>query len=64
MRETELFARLNKHLGQAYALAWAEQVSLPELGSKTVREALADGVDCKTIWRAAWVALELPARDR
>ena len=28
------------------------------------RAALEAGVPCKEIWRAAWAALELPARER
>mgnify|MGYP001942060342 FL=1 len=64
MRESELFARLREHLGDDYAPAWAAQVGLAELNSRTVQEAVADGVDCKTIWRAAWQQLELPAKYR
>ncbi|MDO5683077.1 MAG: DUF3046 domain-containing protein [Propionibacteriaceae bacterium] len=64
MRETDLWARLNRHLGPAYAQVWAEQTSLAGLGSRTVQEALAAGTPCKTIWRAVWEALELPAIDR
>lgn len=63
MRESELWSRLKDHLGEAYYLSWAEQQSLPGLDSMTVREALAAGIPCKTIWRAAWLALELPQRD-
>jgi hypothetical protein len=29
-----------------------------------VEEAMAAGIDCKTIWRAVWEALELPASER
>lgn len=64
MREVELWRRLEAALGKAYAQAWAGQVVLADLGGRTVREALAAGVDRKQIWRAAWSALELPARDR
>ncbi|WP_203566629.1 DUF3046 domain-containing protein [Aestuariimicrobium ganziense] len=64
MRETELWARLKQHLGSGYAGVWAEQVGLAGLQGRTVVEALADGVDCKTIWRAVWVSLELPDRER
>lgn len=60
MRETELWARMNEHLGRAYAQHWAESQALSALGGRTVREALSDGVDCKTIWRAVWADLELP----
>jgi len=46
------------------ALLWAESHVISELGSRTVREALAAGVPCKDIWRAVWQNLELPASDR
>ncbi len=64
MRETELWRRLEQHVGRSYARSWASQTALSELGSRTVVEAIADGVPFKTIWEAAWVALELPASDR
>ena len=64
MRETELWARLDQALGAAYSHVWAAEHSLAELGGRTVREALADGIDCKTIWRTVWRTLELPTRDR
>ncbi len=64
MREAELWQRLEAHLGSAYALVWAEQVALAELGGRTVREALAANLPCKSIWRAVWAQLELPACDR
>jgi hypothetical protein len=46
-------------LGDGYVRTWAEQVALSELAGRTVMESLAAGVDCKTIWRAVWTALEL-----
>ena len=64
MREAELWARLERHLGSGYALVWAERLVMADLGGRTVTEALAAGVPCKQIWRAAWSALELPAVDR
>lgn len=64
MKETELWARLSAHLGVAYARVWADQHNLADLRGRTVTEALADGVPCKTIWRAVWSALELPVADR
>ncbi|SDB84366.1 Protein of unknown function [Raineyella antarctica] len=64
MRETELWRRLELHLGSGYARVWAEQQVLADLGGRTVVEAIAAGVNLKTIWRACWGALELPARDR
>lgn len=64
MRETELWRRLEQHLGSGYAHVWAEQQVLAELGGRTVVEALAAGVAPKQVWRACWAALELPARER
>ncbi|WIY84177.1 DUF3046 domain-containing protein [Propionimicrobium sp. PCR01-08-3] len=64
MREAELWQRLTAQLGSGYAHVWAEQVVLADLGGRTVTEALAAGVPCKTIWRAIWSQLELPARER
>lgn len=64
MREAELWHRLRTQLGDGYALVWAEQTVMADLDGRTVLEALADGVDCKRIWRAAWAQLELPLRER
>lgn len=64
VRETELWQRLNTHLGSAYAQVWAQQTVLAALGGRTVVEALSDGMPCKRIWRAAWEVLDLPARER
>jgi hypothetical protein len=64
MRETEFWARMRTHLGSAYAYVWASQHSLAQLGGRTVDEAMAAGIDCKTIWRAVWETLELPDRER
>ncbi|MGI5952453.1 MAG: DUF3046 domain-containing protein [Brooklawnia sp.] len=64
MREAELWQRMKVALGDGYARAWAEQTVLSGIGGRTVMEALRDGVPCKTIWRAVWAQLELPAHDR
>lgn len=64
MKETELWRRLDEHLGQAYARVWAAEQTLPGLDSRTVQQALADGEPTKTVWRAAWAALELPDSER
>lgn len=53
---------MNEVLPSGYAATWANQVVLEELGGRTVRDALADGLPCKRIWRAVWKQLELPAR--
>lgn len=64
MKETELWARLQQHLGTGYYRVWAAEQNLGDLGGRTVVEAIAAGVPFKDIWRAAWAVLELPARDR
>ncbi|MFC7625791.1 DUF3046 domain-containing protein [Microlunatus sp. GCM10028923] len=64
MKETELWNRLNRHLGDSYARVWAAEHNVAELDSRTVVQALEAGVPAKTIWRAVWAALELPARER
>lgn len=61
MREAELWQRLDLVLPDGYAAVWASQVVLADLGGRTVSEALAAGLPCKRIWRAAWRYLELPA---
>lgn len=55
---------MNEVLPAGYALTWAESVVLEELGSRTVREALAAGLSSKQIWRAVWKQLELPGNLR
>ncbi len=60
MREVELWARLEEVLGAGYARVWAENTVLADLGSRTVDQALAAGIPCKSIWRAVWAQLELP----
>jgi len=64
VKETELWRRLNQHLGESYARVWAAEQTLPGLGSRTVLQALGDGDPTKDVWRAVWAALELPDRDR
>ena len=51
-------------LGPAYARSWARQHVLRELGGRTVQESLDEGENPKTIWRAVWAELDLPARER
>jgi hypothetical protein len=64
MREAELRGKLAHHLGRAYSLVWADTVVIGQLEHRTVSQALAAGVPCLRIWRAAWDALELPDSER
>jgi hypothetical protein len=64
VKHTEFWSRLEDALGPAYARSWAAMYVLGDLGGRTVDEALAAGVPPKQVWRAVWVALDLPARER
>ncbi len=64
MRHTELWGRLETALGPDAAKTWAEYQAITALGSRTVNEALADGVPPKQVWLEVWTVLELPARDK
>lgn len=63
VRYTEFWARLESVKG-AEARSWAELFVMPELGSRTVREALDAGVPPKQVWSAVWQTLELPDTDK
>lgn len=64
MKHSEFWLRMDHHLGDTYARAWASSQVIGELEGKTVDEALADGVPPKTVWRAVHLALRLPASER
>jgi DUF3046 family protein len=64
VRHTELWARMNAALGPAYARTWAHEHVVRGLEQRTVMQALAEGWDAKSVWRAVWAELELPIRDR
>jgi len=64
VRLTEFWARMERHLGQSYARSWAHDMVLWQLDGRTVQQALDQGVDTKTVWRAVVTALDLPARER
>lgn len=64
MRHSELWTRLERHLGSGYAKVWSQQQVLAQLGGHTVEEALAAGEPPRLVWRAVWEALELPSSER
>lgn len=64
MRYTEFWSRMDDALGSAYSRTWADTHVLGRLGSRTVNSALSAGEDPKTVWRAVWEELELPAHRR
>lgn len=64
MKHSELWLRMDHHLGGSYSRVWAQTQVLSALNGHTVDEALAAGEQPKTVWRAVWSALELPASER
>jgi len=64
VRHSELWARMERHLGGPYSRVWARQQVLRELGGRTVEQALAEGEPPKRVWRAVCSALELPDAER
>ncbi len=64
MRLSEFWKRMNTHFGAAYASSLAQDQVLSTLGGRTVNEALAAGIDAKSVWRAVCDSFELPARER
>ncbi len=64
MRLTDFWERMDRRFGALYAASYAADMVLAELGSRTVRQALADGDDPKLVWRAVCDATEAPATER
>lgn len=64
VRHTEFWARMDRHLGGAYARVWADQFVIGVLGNRTASEALDAGIAPKDVWRAVWEVLDLPASER
>jgi hypothetical protein len=51
-------------LGEPSVGSWAELYVMPELGSRTAKEALDAGVPPKQVWAAVHAALGLPESER
>jgi len=64
VRLTEFWGRMEKRFGAAYARSYAADMVIAELGSRTVEQALAQGEDAKSVWRAVCEATNAPASDR
>ena len=64
VRLTEFWERMNAQFGGMYAQSVAKDQVLAELGDRTVNQALADGEDAKTVWRAVSEAFDVPERLR
>ena len=56
MRLTDFWARLEQVFGRQYAASVAADQVIPQLGGRTIREALAAGEETVTVWRAVVAA--------
>lgn len=64
MRLTVFWERMRAQFGETYAESVAKDQVLAELGDRTVNQALADGVEAKTVWRAVCHSFDVPQRLR
>ena len=55
---------MRSQFGETYAESVAKDQVIAELGDRTVNQALADGVDAKTVWRAVCETFDVPQRLR
>jgi hypothetical protein len=60
VRLTEFWDRMNSQFGEDYAASVAKDYVLADIGSRTVNQALADGIDAKLIWKAVCEAFSVP----
>jgi len=56
VRLTDFWERLEQVFGPGYARSVAEDHVIPGLGGRTIREALAQGEQTVTVWRAVVAA--------
>lgn len=66
MRLSEFWARLEQVFGRGYAASVASDQVLPQLGGRTISQALDAGEDTARVWRAVVAAYpeRVPARLR
>ena len=55
---------MEDHFGGGYAKSWAHDTHLAQLGGRTPEQALREGEEAVTVWRAVWEHEGLPARER
>ncbi len=60
MRLSEFWTRMRAQFGDTYASSVAKDHVLASLGERTVNQALEDGVDAKTVWRAVCQEFDVP----
>jgi hypothetical protein len=66
VRLSEFWARLEQVFGRGYAASVASDQVLPQLGGRTISQALDAGEDTARVWRAVVAAYpeRVPARLR
>jgi len=64
VRLSEFWVRMETTLGAGYARSWAHDQVLPQLDGRTVVQALDQGEDATTVWRAVVEATGAPASER
>jgi hypothetical protein len=64
VRLTAFWERMRAQFGDTYAESVAKDHVLAALGGRTVSQALADGTDAKTVWRAVCDAFSIPESRR
>ena len=64
VRLSEFWTRMRAQFGDTYASSVAKDHVLAALGERTVDQALADGVDAKTVWRAVCKEFDVPPNLR
>ena len=52
VRLSDFWVRMERRLGAGYARSWASDQVLTQLEGRTVVQALEQGEDAKTVWRA------------
>ena len=52
MRISDLRERISLSFGPEWAPSFCKDIAISELGSKSVEEALSEGVEAQDIWRA------------
>jgi hypothetical protein len=66
VRLTDFWSRLEQAFGATYAASVAHDQVLPQLGGRTINEALDAGMEAADVWRAVVAAYpdRVPARLR
>jgi hypothetical protein len=61
---TDFWERMNTQFGAGYADSVAKDYVFANLGGRTITQALAEGEDAKTVWRAVCETFPVPERLR